>query len=127
MPRVVHFEIHADDPDRAIRFYQSLIAWEFSKWPGPMDYWLINTGPDSQPGINGGLVRRRGAIDGTAVIAYVCTVDVKSVDETLAAIPEKGGSIALPKMAIPGVGWLAYGKDTEGNIFGFMQADKGAK
>jgi uncharacterized protein len=127
MSRVVHFEIHADDPDRAIKFYQSLFGWEFAKWAGPMDYWLIKTGADGQPGINGGLVRRRGTIDGTAVIAYVCTIDVKSVDELLTAIPAKGGSIALPKMPIPGVGWLAYGKDTEGNIFGFMQADKGAK
>jgi predicted enzyme related to lactoylglutathione lyase len=127
MSRVVHFEIHADDPDRAIKFYQSLFAWEFTKWTGPMDYWLIKTGPDGQPGINGGMVRRRGAIDGTAVIAYVCTIDVRSVDELLTAIPAKGGMIALPKMPIPGVGWLAYGKDTERNIFGFMQADKAAK
>jgi uncharacterized protein len=127
MSRVVHFEIHADDPDRAVKFYQSLFGWEFTKWAGPMDYWLIKTGPDGQPGINGGMVRRRGTIDGTAVIAYVCTIDVQSVDELLTSIPAKGGSIALPKMPIPGVGWLAYGKDTEGNIFGFMQADKGAK
>jgi predicted enzyme related to lactoylglutathione lyase len=127
MSRVVHFEIHADDPDRAVKFYQSLFGWEFTKWAGPMDYWLIKTGPDGQPGINGGMVRRRGIIDGTAVIAYVCTIDVKSVDELVTAIPAKGGTIALPKMAVPGVGWLAYAKDTEGNIFGFMQADKGAK
>ena len=127
MSRVVHFEIHADDPDRAVKFYQSLFGWEFTKWAGPMDYWLIKTGPDGQPGINGGMVRRRGVIDGTAVIAYVCTIDVKSVDDLVTAIPAKGGTIALPKMPIPGIGWLAYGKDTEGNIFGFMQADKSAK
>jgi uncharacterized protein len=127
MSRVVHFEIHAEDPDRAIKFYQSLFGWEFTKWAGPMDYWLIKTGPDTSPGINGGMVRRRGVIDGTAVIAYVCTIDVKSVDDLLAAIQAKGGSIALSKMPVPGVGWLAYGKDTEGNIFGFMQADKAAK
>jgi predicted enzyme related to lactoylglutathione lyase len=127
MPRVIHFEIHADNPDRAIKFYQSLFSWEFTKWTGPVDYWVITTGPDGTPGINGGMVRRQGAIDGTAVIAYVCTIDVKSVDEMVAAIPAKGGTIALPKMAIPGVGWLAYAKDTEGNIFGFMEADKGAK
>ena len=43
MPRVVHFEIQAEDPDRAIRFYRSLFAWQFSKWEGPMDYWLIQS------------------------------------------------------------------------------------
>ena len=61
------------------------------------------------------------------MIAYVCTVDVASVDAAVQKITSLGGAIALPKMAIPGVGWLAYGKDTEGNIFGVMQADKGAK
>jgi predicted enzyme related to lactoylglutathione lyase len=30
-------------------------------------------------------------------------------------------------MAIPGVGWLCYFKDTEGNIFGMMQNDPAAK
>jgi predicted enzyme related to lactoylglutathione lyase len=123
MPRVVHFEIHAEDLERAIRFYRGLFGWEFTKWSGPQDYWLIKTGPDGQPGINGGMVRRHGTVDGQAVIAYVCTVDVPSVDATLQALPEKGGTVALPKMPIPGIGWLAYGKDTEGNIFGFMQRD----
>jgi predicted enzyme related to lactoylglutathione lyase len=127
MPRVVHFEIHADKPERAVKFYQELFGWEFTKWGGPTDYWLIKTGPDSQPGINGGLVQRRGVIDGTAVIAYVCTTDVASVDVSVHKIAALGGSIALPKMAIPGIGWLAYGKDTEGNIFGIMQSDPAAK
>jgi uncharacterized protein len=127
MARVVHFEIHADNPTRAVEFYKSLLGWEFTKWEGPMEYWLIKTGPDSQPGINGGLIKRHGVIDGNAVIAYVCTVDVASVDETTQKVVQLGGSIALPKMPIPGVGWLAYAKDTEGNIFGYMQNDKNAK
>lgn len=57
------------------------------------------------------------------MIAYVCTVDTVSVDDSVKRVEAGGGSIALPKMAIPGVGWLAYCKDTEGNIFGMMQAD----
>jgi uncharacterized protein len=123
MNRVVHFEIHAENPSRAVEFYKSLFGWEFTKWDGPMEYWLVKTGPDGQPGINGGLVKRHGVIDGTSVIAYVCTVDVASVDATLKKVTALGGAVALPKMPIPGVGWLAYGKDTEGNIFGFMQSD----
>lgn len=126
MPRVVHFEIHAEDPERAVRFYSSLFGWTFQRWEGPMDYWMITTGPDGQPGINGGLIRRMGTIDGTAVIAYVCTIDVDSVDDAMARALELGGQTALPKMPIPGVGWLAYAKDSEGNIFGMMQNDPSA-
>jgi predicted enzyme related to lactoylglutathione lyase len=127
MGRVIHFEIHAENPERAVAFYSALFSWEFTKWDGPMDYWLIKTGPDGQPGINGGMVRRQGQIDGQAVIAYVCTIDVTNLDQQIKAVSAKGGQIVLPKMPIPGVGWLAYGKDTEGNIFGMMQADKSAK
>src|SRR5262245_53601775 len=106
MPRVIHFEIHTEDPERAIGFYQGVFDWQFQKFEGPMDYWLVTTGPDGQPGINGGLLRRMGAIDGCAVIAYVCTVDVASVDEAVAKALSLGGETALPKQAIPGVGWL---------------------
>jgi len=123
MNRVIHFEIQADNPDRAIAFYRGLFGWEFTKWDGPMPYWLIKTGPDKEPGINGGLLPRRGAIDGQAVIAYVCTVDVRSLDDHLQKAQAGGGSEVVPKMPIPNVGWLAYCKDTEGNLFGMMQSD----
>jgi predicted enzyme related to lactoylglutathione lyase len=127
MSRVVHFEIHAENPERAVQFYSRLFNWEFTKWGGQMEYWLIKTGEDGTPGINGGLLKRQGAIDGQAVIAYVCTIDVASVDRLVDEIPRHGGTIALPKMPVPGIGWLAYAKDTEGNIFGFMQRDAQAK
>ena len=127
MARVIHFEIQADNPERAISFYKGLFGWEFTKWDGPQAYWVIKTGPDSQPGINGGLLPRRGAIDGQAVIAYVCTVDTPSLDQSVKKAQAAGGTQVVPKMPIPGVGWLAYCKDTEGNIFGLMQADANAK
>lgn len=127
MPRVIHFEIHADNPERVVKFYQQVLGWEFEKWDGPVEYWMIKTGPDSAPGINGGMIRRHGTIDGTAVIAYVCTVDVPSVDQFVKKATDAGGQVALPKMPIPGIGWLAYCKDTEGNIFGLMQNDPSAK
>ena len=127
MPRVVHFEIHAADPERGVKFYEKVFGWKFQKWEGPMDYWLITTGPDSEPGINGGLLPRRGEIDGQAVIAYVCTIGVDDLDATAATVEANGGTVAVPKMPIPGMGWLAYYKDTEGNIFGMMQPDEGAK
>ena len=126
MPRVVHFEIHAGDCERAAKFYKTVFGWDFQKWEGPMEYWKVITGPDNQPGINGGLMPRRGEIDGQAVIAYVCTVDVASIDDSTKTVESNGGQVVVPKMPIPGVGWLVYCKDTEGNIFGMMQADANA-
>ncbi len=127
MPRVVHFEVQAEKPQRAIEFYQQAFGWEFHQWPGPQEYWVITTGPASEPGINGGLVQRRGPIDGRAVIAYVCTIQVPSLDEAIGHVLTYGGTQVVAKQAIPGVGWLAYGKDTEGNIFGMMQPDQRAR
>ena len=127
MPRVVHFEIHAGDPARAINFYEKIFSWTFQKWEGPMEYWLVNTGPDNQSGINGGLMPRRGELDGQAVIAYVCTVDVTAIDESIATVTANNGTVVVPKMPLPGMGWLVYCKDTEGNIFGMMQNDPNAK
>ena len=129
MPRPVHFEIHASDPQRAIAFYKSMFAWEFTQWGGPMEYWIVNTGPEGQPGINGGLVRRRGEApsDGAAVNAYVCTIDVSDIDSYIKKAEGAGAPQAVPKVAIPGVGWLCYYRDTEGNIFGMMQNDPSAK
>lgn len=128
MPRLVHFEIHASDPERSIGFYRRLCGWTFTKWDGPQEYWLVTTGPDTEPGINGGLLRRRGAppADGQAVNAFVCTVDVPSLDDALAGLAAAEGTLALPKMGIPGVGWLAYVKDPDGNLVGLLQADPSA-
>ena len=129
MGRVVHFEIHAEQPERAIAFYERVFGWTMAPWGPPGAYWLVTTGPTSIPGINGGLLPRHGAAptDGAAVNAYVCTVAVDSVDATVLTALAAGGTLALPKMAIPGVGWLAYVKDTEGNIVGAMQTDPTAK
>jgi uncharacterized protein len=129
MARVVHFEIHAENPERAVQFYRSVFGWDIKKWDGPAEYWLIVTGDPQSRGIDGGLLRRHGPgpSDGQGVNAFVCTVEVPSVDATAAAVRAHGGTVVVPKMAIPGVGWLVYFKDTEGNLFGAMQADPGAK
>jgi uncharacterized protein len=129
MARVIHFEIHASDPERAIGFYEKVFGWSFHKWEGPMPYWLVTTGPEGEPGINGGLVQRQGGepAEGQAVNSYVCTIGVESIDASIKAVESAGAWVAVPKMPIPGVGWLAYYKDTEGNIFGMMQADSSAQ
>jgi uncharacterized protein len=127
MARVLHFEIHAGDPARAIAFYQRLFGWRFQQW-GDQAYWLIVTGADDTPGINGGLLPRRGAApaNGQPVNAFACTVDVADLGASLAVATAAGATIALPRMPVPGVGWLAYIVDTEGNILGLMQADAAA-
>jgi predicted enzyme related to lactoylglutathione lyase len=104
MPRVIHFEIHAGNPGRAVKFYRDLFGWEFTKWEGPMPYWLIKTGPDGQPGINGGMLPRRDSGVGPDVIAYVCTVDVPALDDFLKKAEAGGATVVVPKMPIPGVG-----------------------
>lgn len=121
MPRVVHFEIPADDVSRAQNFYANTFGWIFQKWEGPMDYLFAMTGKENR-GIDGAIIPRQAPGVGT-----VNTIDVPSVDEAVTDVENNGGRVAVPKMAIPGVGWLAYCLDTEGNMFGMMQADDKAR
>jgi predicted enzyme related to lactoylglutathione lyase len=128
MARVVHFEIHAGDPEGAAAFYRDLFGWEIVRWEGPMEYWMIRTGASGETGIDGGLLRRRGdpPVSGQAVNAYVCTVGVENLDDVLARGTRMGAEIAVPRMAVPGIGWLAYLTDTEGNLLGLLQPDPAA-
>jgi predicted enzyme related to lactoylglutathione lyase len=121
MPRPVHFEIHSADPDAAAKFYSTIFGWKIFKWDGPVEYWVVQTGEG--PGIDGGILRRQGDAPaaGAAVNAYVCTIGVDSLDETLASITGNGGEIVVAKHEIPGIGTLAYFKDPDGNIFGALQ------
>jgi predicted enzyme related to lactoylglutathione lyase len=121
MARVVHFEIPADDPDRAVKFYQKVFNWKIEKWQGPFNYWLVTTGEDKEPGINGAIMEK------TNLKSTVNTVGVSSVDEFLKKIKEAGGTVVMPKGSVPGQGYLAYAADTEGNVFGIFQNDPSAK
>lgn len=127
MSRPIHFEIHAADPQRAMAFYGELFGWSFQQWGGQL-YWLIATGEG--PGIDGGLMPREGRSPDPAapdpVISWVCTVDVADVDASVAKARSLGGLVAVPKTAVPTIGWIAYCKDTEGNIFGMLQSDPSA-
>jgi predicted enzyme related to lactoylglutathione lyase len=123
MPRPVHFEFSADQPERAARFYEHVFGWEVRKWeyPGAPDYWLIKTGEDGEPGIDGGMARRGEGPDHTTN-----TIAVPSLDEAIEAVTKYGGHVVTKKMGIPNVGWLAYATDTEGNSFGMLEADESA-
>jgi len=122
MPRITHFDIPSDNPDRAQKFYQNTFGWKFDKWDGPMEYWMIRTGDDNQPGINGGMARRM-----PGQIGMTNTIEVPSLDEYTNKIQSNGGQVLIPKMPIPGVGYYATCMDTEGNIFGMIQMDQNAK
>jgi hypothetical protein len=123
MGRVIHFEIHAADTDRAEAFYTGLFGWTAQRYGGPIDYRVLTTGADDAPGINGAILARQG--DGPEgsqpVNAFVCTIEVDSIDETERAVAEAGGEQVVEPMDVPGVGRLSYFKDTEGNIFGALQ------
>ena len=122
MPRPIHFEIPADNPERLMAFYQTVFGWTFQKWGGDeMPYWLITTGPDSEPGINGGMLPRRDPRQ-----PCVNTVNVPNLDETVAAAVAQGAKVAVTKMPVPGVGWLGYIQDPDGNMIGMMQMDPAA-
>lgn len=121
MPRIVHFEISADEPERAVRFYRNTFGWDIKKWEGSIEYWMVTTGPDNQPGINGGILKRRSTEN------VVNTIEVDAIDVFAEKINQHGGEIVVPRGAIPGVGWVFYFKDTEGNTPGVFQAAPSAK
>jgi len=122
MPRVVHFEIVADDAERISKFYEKVFDWKVQKWDGPMDYWFLMTGDEKEPGIDGAFGMRQSSDDMT-----INTIDVDDIDKYVKLVEENGGEIVRSKQVIPGVGYLAYFKDTEGNLWGMMHSDPDAK
>lgn len=130
MDKVVHFEIPADDMERAKHFYQSIFGWEITEFPMPggMKYMGITTTPmgeDHMPkeagAINGGMMQRSGAVR-----APVFAINVASVDESIKKIDAAGGKVVTPKMEIAGMGYYAYATDTEGNVIGIWENIKKA-
>jgi predicted enzyme related to lactoylglutathione lyase len=122
MSRVIHFEIPAAEPERAAAFYKKAFGWSIEKWPGPTEYWMVTTGADGAPGINGGLLKKQAPTTATTN-----TIGVESVDKAIDAVKSAGGKLVMPKTPIPTIGYFAYLEDTEGNLFGVMQSDANAK
>jgi len=122
MPRVIHFEICADDPDRAVKFYAEALGWKIGKWEGPLEYWLIRTGEEEgEPGIDGAIMGRED--DWTTIN----TISVPSLDEYRQRVEKTGGKVVSPKQTVPGVGYHSYCLDTEGNVFGILEEDLSAQ
>jgi|SRR5271157_4297061 len=135
MNRIIHFEIRVGNPERAAKFYSSVFGWEINEWVMPgiqmkdeNRYWLVTTGPENEPGINGGLVFRQGPAptDGQPVNAYICTIGVSDLAESVKKVLDSGGKVEMPRMPVKGIGWWASCRDTEGNLLGMMQVDPDA-
>lgn len=121
MLSVVHFEIPADDVERASKFYNMLFGWKPEKVPGPSEYWMIHTKTKEQ-GIDGGISRRKNPKE--HIVDYI---EVESIEDCLQKVEDLGGEIIDNKTAIPRMGWYAICKDTENNAFGIWQKDENAE
>ncbi len=118
---IVWFEIPADKPERAKKFYSSLFGWKIKKFPDMGDYWHIDTGgPDASP--DGGMMPRMHPQH--TITNYVL---VPSVDKFMAKVEKLGGSICKPKTEVPGMGFFAICQDTEKNTFAIWEMNKSRK
>jgi uncharacterized protein len=133
MPTIVHFEMPADDVERAKKFYTDLFGWKIEKWPGTsskdsssssMEYWIVSTTDDkgNKAPIGGGLMKRQEQHQ-----QITNFIDVNSVDEYSSKIEKLGGKVVVTKMAVPGMGYFAVCHDTENNSFGIWETNEGAK
>ena len=132
MNRVVHFEIQADDLERAAKFYRAVFGWSIEKWPGiEQEYWMVMTADkdSKEQGISGGMHKRvsKAPSKDFGANAFVCVVDVEDFDSVAAKVLAAGGIVTQPKYALPGMACVGYFLDTEGNTFGLFQEDKNAK
>ncbi|HMQ67349.1 MAG TPA: VOC family protein [Ignavibacteria bacterium] len=119
-----YFEIQSSQPEREIKFYETIFGWIFIKENFvPIEYYRIETGT-----IYGGLLKRPAKIPppGSGTNAFVCSIEVANFDETSKLITDNGGKIALAKFAIAGRCWQGYFNDQDNNTFGIFEADKDA-
>lgn len=132
MDSLVHFEIHASEPERLAEFYRQLFGWKIDKYEGipGLEYWGVVTAEKDAPGaINGGLMRRSGPkpTGPCATTGFVCTMLVQDIDAVIRKALELGATEAMQKYALPGMAWQAYLTDPDGNTFGLHQPDPNAK
>jgi len=109
MGRIIHFEIHVNNMERAKKFYAEVFGWSFQDWSGyaGMTYFGAVTCKQNEPGINGALMQRQSAPPeaNQGLNAYVCTMGVEDYDSTESEIIKNGGKVAIPENALPGMAW----------------------
>ncbi len=126
---IVHFEIPADEPERAAKFYREMFGWNINRWenPGGIEYWMVETvatdaeGRPVRQGVNGGLMRRM--YPEQQPVNYIA---VEDVDQTVAKAERLGAKVMMTKTPVPGMGWFAQLTDTEGNVIAVWQHDPSA-
>ena len=121
---VVHFAIHADDIDRARRFYSTVFGWRFEAW-GPPGFFVVVTGTDADPGIAGALHERQEPLTGTGMRGFDCTISVDDLPAIRDAVVANGGTILYDDVEIPTVGRLIQFLDTEQNVVSAMHYEPG--
>ena len=112
---IAHFDVQADDVERARRFYERVFSWRFEAW-GPPDFYLVHTGTVADPGIHGSVSKRHEPVVGRGRIGYECTISVDDLGAIKVAIVANGGKIVLDEHEIVGVGRMIRFEDTEGNV-----------
>jgi predicted enzyme related to lactoylglutathione lyase len=117
------FAIHADDVQRCRRFYEAVFGWRFQPW-GPPDFYLIHTGDDANPGVQGLLQQRHEPRATGGPNCFECTIAVDDIDAIGAAVVAHGGRLLFEKAPIPTVGVLTKFEDSEGNIVGAMKYEQ---
>jgi uncharacterized protein len=117
------FAIHADHVQRCRRFYEAVFGWRFEPW-GPPDFYLVHTGDDASPGIQGLMHKRQEARSGGGPNCFECTIAVDDLDAITDAVTRHGGRILMAKAPIPTVGVLTKFEDSEGNVLGAMHYEK---
>jgi len=117
---IAHFDISADDVERARWFYERVFGWRFEPW-GPPDFYMIHTGPPEDPGIHGSVSKRAEPVVGHGRLGFECTVSVSDLAAIKAAIVAHGGKIIFDEYEIVGVGRMIRFEDTEGNVACAMQ------
>jgi len=125
MNDVQYFEIQAEEPEEAVRFYAAVFGWKFSQEANmPIEYWRIET-----EGIRGAILKRPAPLPApsTGTNAYVCSMQVADFDAATRQIVANRGTVALPKFAVPGKCWQGYFIDPQGNTFGVFQVDASAR
>jgi uncharacterized protein len=130
IPTIVHFEIPADDVERARKFYSTLFGWkiekiEVKKDGATMDYWMISTSTKREDSseksshLEGGLIKRQHPQQPN--LNYI---SVSSIDDYSNKVKELGGKVLLPKTEITGYGFFTVCIDTENNAFALWESKK---
>lgn len=114
------FAIHANDVGRCRRFYEAVFGWTFEPW-GPPDFYLIHTGTEDQPGVQGLMHKRQAPRGDGGPNCFECTISVDDVDKISALVKANGGTVTMEKAPIPTVGEVIYFNDPEGNRVGAMR------